>query len=147
MAFDTRDGFSHRGGYTKNPYNLTSDIYGSSSGSAAAVAANLAMAALGTETEGSIIAPSSVTALYGFKPTFDAQLNQGVIPLARSMDTVISLAFTNSQVGVLARTAGDCVAVARAITSRPDLGLPVLATLKVSLHNPFADGRVSASAS
>ncbi|KAJ9074498.1 hypothetical protein DSO57_1005816 [Entomophthora muscae] len=109
---DTRDGFSFAGGQTKNPYNLTSDIFGSSSGSAAAVAANLAMAALGTETEGSLIAPSSVTSLFCFKPTYNLTLSHGTVPLAKTLDTI----------GVIARTASDTAILARALTSNPSLG-------------------------
>ncbi|KAJ9074492.1 hypothetical protein DSO57_1005810 [Entomophthora muscae] len=111
LAVDTKSGFSTAGGQTRNPYNLTSDIFGSSSGSAAAVAANLAIAALGTETEGSIIAPCSVTGLFCFKPTYDSSLNQGLIPLAKTMDTV----------GVLARTAIDSAIMAQAIATQPYL--------------------------
>ncbi|KAJ9078451.1 hypothetical protein DSO57_1006577 [Entomophthora muscae] len=84
--------------YPKNPYNLTRTMYGLSSGSAVAVAANLAMAALGTETDGTLINPSLMTSLYGFKPSLTRGMLDGMIPIAPSMDTVsqtiIFLAFS-----------------------------------------------------
>lgn len=63
------EGYSARGGQARSAYNLTKNPGGSSSGSAGAVAANLVMFALGTETDGSVIDPSSRNALVGIKPT------------------------------------------------------------------------------
>lgn len=84
----TGHGFSPLLGYTHNPYNRTGEMGGSNSGAAAAVAANLAMGAVGVETDGSLVAPSSATAVVGFKPTFSKDLLREVVPFAPSIDTV-----------------------------------------------------------
>jgi amidase len=80
-------GWSARGGLTKNPYALDRNASGSSSGSGAAVAANLAAAALGTETDGSIVSPSSICGIVGLKPTVGLVSRHGIIPIAESQDT------------------------------------------------------------
>jgi amidase len=80
-------GWSGRGGQTHNPYVLDRSPAGSSSGSAAAVSANLCVAAVGTETSGSVVAPSSVCGVVGFKPTLGLISRSGVIPIAASYDT------------------------------------------------------------
>jgi amidase len=80
-------GWSGRGGQTKNPYALDRNPSGSSSGSAVAVAANLCAAAVGTETNGSIVSPSSVNGVVGFKPTVGLVSRSGVIPISHSQDT------------------------------------------------------------
>lgn len=93
------EGYSARGGQARSPYNLTLNGGGSSTGSAAAVAANLCMFALGTETDGSIISPSERNALVGIKPTVGLTSRAGVIPESSHQDTV----------GPLARTVRDAV--------------------------------------
>jgi amidase len=80
-------GWSGRGGQTKNPYALDRNPCGSSSGSGAAVAANLCAAAIGTETDGSIVCPSSANSLVGIKPTVGLISGSGIIPIAHSQDT------------------------------------------------------------
>ncbi len=80
-------GWSARGGQTRNPYNLERTPCGSSSGSAVAVAANLSAVAIGTETDGSILCPSSHNSLVGLKPTLGLISRAGIIPLAHSQDT------------------------------------------------------------
>jgi amidase len=80
-------GWSGRGGQTKNPYALDRNPCGSSSGSAVAVAASLCAAAVGTETDGSIVAPSSANAIVGIKPTVGLVSRSGVIPISHSQDT------------------------------------------------------------
>jgi amidase len=80
-------GWSARGGLTKNPYALDRNTSGSSSGSAAAVAANLCAAALGSETDGSIVSPSSLCGIVGMKPTLGLVSRTGIIPIAHSQDT------------------------------------------------------------
>ncbi|MDP2274566.1 MAG: amidase [Archangium sp.] len=80
-------GWSARGGLTKNPYVLNRNTSGSSSGSAAAVAASLCAAAIGTETDGSIVSPASVCGVVGFKPTLGLVSRAGILPLAHSQDT------------------------------------------------------------
>jgi amidase len=80
-------GWSGRGGQTKNPYALDRNPCGSSSGSGAAVAANLCAAAIGTETDGSVVCPSSANGLVGIKPTLGIVSRTGIIPIAHSQDT------------------------------------------------------------
>lgn len=80
-------GWSGRGGQTKNPYVLDRNPCGSSSGSGAAVAANLCAAAIGTETDGSVVCPSSANGLVGIKPTLGLVSRSGIIPIAHSQDT------------------------------------------------------------
>ncbi len=81
-------GWSARGGQTLNPYVLDRSPCGSSSGSAVAVAANLATVALGTETDGSILCPAALNGIVGIKPTSGLTSRAGVIPIAHSQDTV-----------------------------------------------------------
>ncbi|KAJ3011182.1 UNVERIFIED_CONTAM: hypothetical protein HDU68_001802 [Siphonaria sp. JEL0065] len=81
-------GWSGRGGQTINPYNVTGDVCGSSSGSAVAVSANLAAITLGTETDGSIICPSAFNGVVGLKTTVGLVSRSGVIPISNTQDTV-----------------------------------------------------------
>lgn len=80
-------GWSSRGGLTRNPHVLDRTACGSSSGSAAATAADLCSAAIGTETDGSIVCPSSACGVVGLKPTVGMVSRSGVIPIAHSQDT------------------------------------------------------------
>ena len=80
-------GWSARGGLTRNPYVLDRNPCGSSSGSAAAVAASLAVVAVGTETDGSIVCPANACGIVGVKPTLGLVSRSGVIPIAHSQDT------------------------------------------------------------
>jgi amidase len=80
-------GWSSRGGQTKNPYVLDRSPCGSSSGTGAAIAANLAAVGIGTETNGSIICPSAVHALVGLKPTVGLVSRAGIIPISATQDT------------------------------------------------------------
>jgi amidase len=81
-------GWSGRGRQTRNPYALDRNPCGSSSGSAAAVAASLCAAALGSETDGSIVCPSSLCGVVGIKPTVGLASRSGVIPISSTQDTV-----------------------------------------------------------
>jgi amidase len=81
-------GWSARGRQCRNPYVLSHNPCGSSSGSAVAVSANLCMAALGTETDGSIVCPSHINGIVGVKPTVGLVSRAGVVPIAHSQDTV-----------------------------------------------------------
>ena len=80
-------GWSAVGGQTRNPYVLDRSPCGSSAGSGVAIAANLAAAAIGTETDGSIVCPASINGIVGFKPTLGLVSRQGIVPIAHSQDT------------------------------------------------------------
>ncbi|HEY7724910.1 MAG TPA: amidase [Anaeromyxobacteraceae bacterium] len=101
----SQSGWSARGGQTRNPYALDRSPCGSSSGTASAVAASLAAVGLGTETDGSIVCPSSVTALVGLKPTVGLVSRSGIIPIAASQDTA----------GPMTRTVADAAALLGAL--------------------------------
>jgi amidase len=81
------NGWSARGGFTRNPYDLARDPCGSSAGSAVASAANLCAIAIGTETDGSIVCPSGHNAIVGLKPTVGLVAQAGIVPIAHSQDT------------------------------------------------------------
>ncbi len=98
-------GWSARRGVCRNPYALDRNPCGSSSGSGAAVSANLAALAIGTETDGSIVCPSSANGIVGLKPTVGLTSRAGVIPISRTQDSV----------GPMARTVADAAAVLGAI--------------------------------
>ena len=86
-GFGSFNGWSARGGFTRNPYVLDLDPCGSSSGSAAAAATSLCAVAVGTETDGSILCPSGEQSLVGIKPTVGLVSGSGIIPIAHSQDT------------------------------------------------------------
>ncbi len=94
-------GWSGRGGQTKNPYALDRNPSGSSSGSGSAVAANLAAAAIGTETDGSIVSPSNNNSLVGIKPTLGLLSRSGIVPIAHSQDTAGPMTRTVADAAVL----------------------------------------------
>ncbi len=99
-------GWSSRGGQTKNPYILDRSPSGSSSGSGVAVAANLCAVAIGTETDGSVIAPSSHCGIVGMKPTVGLLSRSGIIPISKTQDTA----------GPMARTVKDAAILLTALT-------------------------------
>lgn len=94
-------GWSSRGGLTRNPYALDRTASGSSSGSGVAVAANLCVAAIGTETDGSIISPAHTNGIVGIKPTLGLVSRSGIIPLAHSQDTAGPMARTVTDAAIL----------------------------------------------
>ncbi len=94
-------GWSSRGGQTKNPYILDRSPCGSSSGSGAAVSANLCAVAVGTETDGSISCPASMNGVVGIKPTIGLVSRSGIIPISKSQDTAGPLARTVSDAALL----------------------------------------------
>ena len=94
-------GWSSRGGQTKNPYYLDRSPSGSSSGSGSAVAANLCTVAIGTETDGSVIAPSSNCGLVGIKPTVGLLSRSGIIPISKTQDTAGPMARTVKDAAIL----------------------------------------------
>ena len=87
-------GWSGRGGQTRNPYALDRNPCGSSSGSGAAVSANLCAVAVGTETDGSVVCPASANGIVGIKPTLGLISRSGIIPIAHSQDTAGPMART-----------------------------------------------------
>ena len=99
-------GWSGRGGQTRNPYVLDRNPCGSSSGSGAAAAANLCAATIGTETDGSVVCPSSANSLVGIKPTLGLISRAGIIPIAHSQDTA----------GPMTRTVADAAILLGALT-------------------------------
>ena len=109
-------GWSARGGQTNNPYALDRNPCGSSSGSGAAVSANLCTVAIGTETDGSIVCPSSANGLVGIKPTVGLVGGAGIIPISHTQDTA----------GPMARTVADAAALLSAIALPPPDGHPRL---------------------
>jgi len=94
-------GWSARGGQTRNPYALDRNTSGSSSGSAAAIAADLAAIAVGTETDGSIVSPSSICGIVGIKPTVGLVSRSGIVPIAHSQDTAGPMARCVADAAVL----------------------------------------------
>ena len=94
-------GWSARGGQTKNPYALDRNPCGSSSGTGAAIAANLAAVGVGTETDGSIVCPSSANALVGIKPTVGLVSRSGIIPISHTQDTAGPMTRTVTDAAVL----------------------------------------------
>ncbi len=99
-------GWSSRGGQTKNPVALARNPCGSSSGSGAAVAANLCAIAVGTETDGSVIAPASFCGIVGLKPTVGLLSRSGIIPISATQDTA----------GPMTRTVRDAAILLSAMT-------------------------------
>jgi amidase len=99
-------GWSARGGQTRNPYALDRSPCGSSSGTAAAVAASLVTVGVGTETDGSVVCPSGATGLVGLKPTVGLVSRSGIVPISATQDTA----------GPMARTVADAAALLGALT-------------------------------
>jgi len=118
-------GWSGRGGQTKNPYVLDRNPCGSSSGTGAAVAANLSAIGIGTETDGSVVCPSNANSLVGIKPTVGLISRAGIIPISHSQDTS----------GPMCRTVTDAAILLGALTgidSRDE-------ATKASASKSFAD--------
>ncbi|MEH7417862.1 amidase family protein [Neobacillus drentensis] len=111
MAYGMKSGYSSRGGQVLNPYGPEKfDVGGSSSGSGAAIAANFAAAAVGTETSGSILNPACQNSLVGIKPTVGLISRRGIIPIAHSQDTA----------GPMARTVQDAAILLTALCGSDD---------------------------
>ena len=109
-------GWSGRGGQTRCPYALDRNPSGSSSGSAAAVAANLCALAVGTETDGSIVSPAATNGIVGIKPTLGLIGGAGIVPIAHSQDTA----------GPMARTVTDAAILLGALSATPTDYTPYL---------------------
>jgi amidase len=114
-SFFSTSGWSGRGGLTHNPYSIDRNSCGSSSGSAAAVAANFTAVSLGSETDGSIVCPANVNSVVGIKPTVGLTSRAGVVPISHTQDTI----------GPHGRTVADAAAALSVIVSRtPDSNDP-----------------------
>jgi aspartyl-tRNA(Asn)/glutamyl-tRNA(Gln) amidotransferase subunit A len=134
-------------GAVRNPWDPTRICGGSSGGSAAAVAAGLAPAALGSDTGGSVRCPAALCGIAGFKPSFGAVSRHGVVPLGYSLDTV----------GPLARTAAQCLAIHQTIQGPDPMDdatllfqprqrpAPRLAGMRIGLPRPFFAGAMEES--
>jgi amidase len=120
-------GWSARGGLTRNPYALDRNACGSSSGSGVAVAADLCAVAIGTETDGSIICPSTRNGIVGIKPTVGLLSRSGIIPISATQDTA----------GPMARTVADAATLLGALTGAD----PRDAATKASLGRAEVDYR------
>ena len=112
-GFAPFNGWSARGGFTRDPYRLDFDPCGSSSGSGAAAGANLCAAAVGTETDGSVVCPSGNNLVVGLKPTVGLVAQDGIIPIAHSQDTAGPMCRTVTDaaimLGVLQSPFGDVI--------------------------------------
>jgi amidase len=111
-------GWSGRGGLTRNPYALNRNACGSSTGSGAAIAASFATVGVGTETDGSVVCPSSSNGLVGLKPTVGLVSRSGIIPISHSQDTA----------GPMARTVTDAAILLGAMTGIDSLDAVTLAS-------------------
>lgn len=107
---NSTSGWSGLGGLTKNPYKLDRNTCGSSAGSGAAVAASLCAVAIGTETNGSIVCPSSTNGIVGIKPTVGLVSRSGIIPISSTQDTA----------GPMARTVSDAAICLGALVGKDD---------------------------
>ena len=107
-SFGSSSGWSGRGGQCNNPYAIDRNPCGSSSGSGAAVSANLCAVALATETDGSIVCPAHMNGVVGIKPTVGVTSRAGVVPISHTQDTI----------GPHARTVADAAAVLTVIASQ-----------------------------
>ncbi|MFD7654301.1 amidase family protein [Actinosynnema sp. NPDC059797] len=117
------EGWSAVGGQTRNPHALDRSPGGSSSGSAAAVAAGMAPLALGTETDGSVVVPAALTGVVGVKPALGLLPGRGVVPVSRAQDTV----------GVLAGSTADAAACLGALTGLTPPPAPPTTGLRLGL--------------
>ncbi|KAJ7657170.1 Glutamyl-tRNA amidotransferase subunit A (Glu-ADT subunit A) [Mycena polygramma] len=139
IAYDNyAEGYSDRGGQTRNCFNATQQTDGSSSGSAQSVVCNLCMAAIGTETDGSIILPAFYAGIVGIKPTVGRVSRAGVVPGSLSQDTV----------GPLARTFRDAAYILDAISGvdARDNATFTAITSGAATHANFSDSVTDARA-
>ncbi|WP_298212576.1 amidase family protein [Ferrimicrobium sp.] len=128
-GFASVSGWSGRGGIARNPYDRARSTGGSSSGSAAAVAAGYVPIAIGTETDGSVLCPAAMNGVVGFKSTAGAIDRTGVVPLSRSQDSV----------GIFANRVADARRIAQLLVDPPHKVLRpnfVVVDSMLAQHNP-----------
>jgi amidase len=118
-------GWSSVGGQTRNPYDTARTPCGSSSGSGVAVAANLTVVAIGTETDGSVVCPAGINGIVGIKPTLGLVSRSGIIPIAHSQDTA----------GPMARSVRDA-AILLTVMTGVDADDP--ATSDAEIHHDYS---------
>ena len=121
-------GWSGRGGLTKNPYALDRNPCGSSSGTGAGISANLCAVGIGTETDGSIVCPSSSNGLAGIKPTVGLVSRSGIIPISHSQDSA----------GPMCRTVRDAAILLGALTGVDPADAATAASAGKSLHGLYS---------
>ncbi|CAM3894126.1 amidase family protein [Mesobacillus thioparans] len=130
MGMDMKGGYSSRGGQVLNPYGPGKfEVGGSSAGSGASIAANLAAAAIGTETDGSILNPASQNSLVGIKPTVGLVSRTGIIPIAHTQDTA----------GPMARTVKDAVYLLQGIVGQDPQDPATMVSLPEFNHESLFD--------
>ncbi|WP_226086898.1 amidase family protein [Mesobacillus sp. S13] len=130
MANGMKSGYSSRGGQVLNPYGPGKfDVGGSSAGSGASIAANLAAVAVGTETDGSILNPASQNSLVGIKPTVGLVSRSGIIPIAHTQDTA----------GPMARIVKDAVYLLEAIAGQDPQDPATMVNLPQFNHDSLFD--------
>ncbi len=133
-------GWSGRGGLTKNPYALDRNACGSSSGTGAGIAANLAAVGVGTETDGSIVCPSATNGLVGIKPTVGLISGSGIVPISHSQDTAGPMARSVSDAAILltalATDAKHRVDYAKSLDANGLKGARIGVVLKLADSNP-----------
>ncbi len=122
-------GWSGRGGQAKNPYALDRNPCGSSSGSGVAASANLCAGAIGTETDGSVVCPSSICGIVGIKPTVGLASRSGIIPISATQDTA----------GPMARTVADAAALLTVIAGFDELDPATRRNKKNANYSDFLD--------
>jgi amidase len=144
------NGWSARGGFTRNPYDLARDPCGSSSGSAVAPAANLCAVAIGTETDGSIVCPAGANAIVGLKPTVGLVAQDGIIPVAPSQDTAGPMGRTVADVAIvldaLRTPFGDLAGTRSPRTYRSALRRGALQGARIGVDRRLFEGAKAADA-
>lgn len=136
-------GWSAVGGQTRNPHALDRNPSGSSSGSAAAVAASLCAAAIGTETDGSIVSPSNACGIAGLKPTVGALPADGIVPISPSQDTAGPMARTVRDLALLFEilAAGNSAAYPEKFNIHSTLGPGALKGARIGIPRRFYQRR------
>ena len=124
-SLESSSGWSGVGGQTNNPYDVTRNPCGSSAGSGVAVAANLCVIAIGTETNGSIVCPSNNNGIVGIKPTVGLLSRSGIVPISFTQDTP----------GPMARTVSDAVIALGTMTKQDSSDLKTLQQDRKALSN------------